>query len=1096
MKRLIMLLGVLFLFTGMNYAWTVHVELPDSALSCSATNISIPVYIYASENMQLDSYNFKVAYDTTVLNYTGLTGAASDVVANANNGNVAAFFFTVDNSKYVPLSTVKKVLFYINFQYKGGATNLTFNNVSFHSASPNGVPPFQFKNGSVSSSAANAKVKIEGTVWIDSNNDGLLDNSENGLQDVTVEFYNCSGNWLGYTLTDANGHYSVDTLIPGSYYEKFYLVDGNNVYTFIDSSKDSPLYNFTDSTATSYCTSISACENSLVVNAGVKLKSVPVICDGTIGDFIWEDTNQNGIQDDGSTGLKDVLVKLLDCDNNDTVLDSTATDTNGMYSFTHLKAGDYKIEVVPPADYIFTSQNAGSDTTKDSNINSTSHKSGCVSISSSNQEDLTIDAGLYKPAIVELPNLCITKDDGLVFAPDSGNTTTYKITYENTGKGPLYNATIMDTLPNGLGYVTSTGGVETSSGSNIVKFVLGTLNAGDNGQVQLTAAVNKTLDNYLNMACLSGTDGNGKNYVKCAVDIDIKDTTSNCDHGGVESRGDMAELLIKRQWKIKYGLTTPMLSQKAGKTIESQYSLSQFIPAQGPFNSVAQEATPFDILGISNAISSYAVNYNVKMAKGEARVGGIFSTVTPAPNIYDHLKAVCDRLAGYQIDNIKLISINDHQFYAAKLAKPDEGISDYAISFSVYETPSGYQIENKWTYENYVAPSGASSVYNFQIWSSSYESTAELVQEVIAKFKAVNSVTYLNTNQVQPNIFIQSAKYTHDGKVHLRIINNGEPTSVALNTAYRVAQAGHQVQVTDQYKITSGINDLVLNSGIISDANIYMSQTAGFSDEVFVSGGAYTYIAGPNSTVDAFDTQDFQQQIASNYPDNSLVLSGGASASGTLNDWVTVIRSLNAEGTPYDLSNYNALRFEAHGSGSVEVIFNLANTKNYNYFAYKINLTPDSKEYVINFNQFKQLYGSDSKFDASLIEHVGFIMNTTDNSSNSNFNFLVKNIAFLNNGVTGVEDQSTLPTKFDLAQNYPNPFNPSTVIEFSVPQQQRVMLNVYNTIGQKVMTLVNGELNPGTHHVTFDATSLPSGIYFYRLIGENVNITKKMILTK
>jgi hypothetical protein len=89
-----------------------------------------------------------------------------------------------------------------------------------------------------------------------------------------------------------------------------------------------------------------------------------------------------------------------------------------------------------------------------------------------------------------------------------------------------------------------------------------------------------------------------------------------------------------------------------------------------------------------------------------------------------------------------------------------------------------------------------------------------------------------------------------------------------------------------------------------------------------------------------------------------------------------------------------------------------------------------------------------------------------------------------------------LPTTFELAQNYPNPFNPTTTIAFSLPTAGKVKLDVYNVLGQTVTTLVNGQMSAGTHEVDFDASSLSSGVYFYRLSTELATETRKMVLLK
>ena len=88
------------------------------------------------------------------------------------------------------------------------------------------------------------------------------------------------------------------------------------------------------------------------------------------------------------------------------------------------------------------------------------------------------------------------------------------------------------------------------------------------------------------------------------------------------------------------------------------------------------------------------------------------------------------------------------------------------------------------------------------------------------------------------------------------------------------------------------------------------------------------------------------------------------------------------------------------------------------------------------------------------------------------------------------------PLSFNLAQNYPNPFNPSTSIKYSVPESGNIRLSVFNIVGEEVAILVNGFSQSGIFEVSFDASSLPSGIYLYKLESANSVQTKKMTLLK
>ena len=101
-----------------------------------------------------------------------------------------------------------------------------------------------------------------------------------------------------------------------------------------------------------------------------------------------------------------------------------------------------------------------------------------------------------------------------------------------------------------------------------------------------------------------------------------------------------------------------------------------------------------------------------------------------------------------------------------------------------------------------------------------------------------------------------------------------------------------------------------------------------------------------------------------------------------------------------------------------------------------------------------------------------------------------------------IETTIALPKSFDLSQNYPNPFNPTTKINYQVPVDAKVIMEVYNITGQKVMELVNQQQSAGYYTVDFGSSKLSSGVYIYRLVasdlatGNNFSSIKKMMLLK
>ncbi len=120
----------------------------------------------------------------------------------------------------------------------------------------------------------------------------------------------------------------------------------------------------------------------------------------------------------------------------------------------------------------------------------------------------------------------------------------------------------------------------------------------------------------------------------------------------------------------------------------------------------------------------------------------------------------------------------------------------------------------------------------------------------------------------------------------------------------------------------------------------------------------------------------------------------------------------------------------------------------------------------------------------------------TDERTAGNFHRLANAASFIVS-MTGVKDVAqNLPKCSSLDQNYPNPFNPTTAIRYQLPVASDVRLVVYDLLGRELAVLVNERKMPGSYEVEFDASSLASGMYLYRLQSGNYIETKKMLILK
>ena len=95
-----------------------------------------------------------------------------------------------------------------------------------------------------------------------------------------------------------------------------------------------------------------------------------------------------------------------------------------------------------------------------------------------------------------------------------------------------------------------------------------------------------------------------------------------------------------------------------------------------------------------------------------------------------------------------------------------------------------------------------------------------------------------------------------------------------------------------------------------------------------------------------------------------------------------------------------------------------------------------------------------------------------------------------------LDDSKRIAKEYSLYQNYPNPFNSSTKIRFDIPKCSHVTLKIYNILGIEVANIVDEDFSPGTQNIIFNATHLPSGLYFYQLNAGSFVRQNKMIITK
>ena len=281
-------------------------------------------------------------------------------------------------------------------------------------------------------SAAN-RAALGATVWNDTNNDGLRDANEVGVAGVTVTLYSTDGvTVIATTTTDAFGHYIFNDLPAGGYRVGFTNIPSGFNFVARDAggaaadSRDSDVNPNASSPSFGLTAIVTLAdgEQNLTVDAGIRSSSLP---NGSIGDYVWFDSNQNGVQDATESGVGGITVRLYDVTGT-TLIATTTTNGRGFYTFPNLGVADYTIQFSNlPVGYTFTALDATTNGGTDSNDNDANANgwTGVIALAA-NENRTSVDAGIYPSGIAattaSLGNFVWydTNNDGIQAATEVG----------------------------------------------------------------------------------------------------------------------------------------------------------------------------------------------------------------------------------------------------------------------------------------------------------------------------------------------------------------------------------------------------------------------------------------------------------------------------------------------------------------------------------------------------------------------------------------------------------------------------------------------------------------------------------------------------
>lgn len=370
-----------------------------------------PPYSYAWSNGGTTATIENLApgtYTATVTDDNGCTAVSNEVLIGSNGISSCSAMVTSSYNEGVDISTfggsdgeatasANGGTLPYSYQWSNGQTGATASNLSAGTYSVTITD--QNDCTCTAEVELNDPSKIGDFVWEDTNKNGIQDNGENGIGGVII---NLSGstdsgiNVMRSTTSNPDGSYAFDGLLPGTYNLSFETPSGYRVTSQdvgIDETVDSDVDPATGMTE-DISLGLSVCNND--VDAGL----FPCI---SIGDFVFYDTNRDGIQQPWEAGVPNINIRLkgagpdgIICTDDDVIVDGDATDNTGRYLFECVDPGTYYIEFgIDQSEYFITLQDQGGDDELDSDADPDNGKTAPFTVVEGMPDDLSYDAGIF-----------------------------------------------------------------------------------------------------------------------------------------------------------------------------------------------------------------------------------------------------------------------------------------------------------------------------------------------------------------------------------------------------------------------------------------------------------------------------------------------------------------------------------------------------------------------------------------------------------------------------------------------------------------------------------------------------------------------------
>ena len=570
--------------------------------------------------------------------------------------------------------------------------------------------------------------------------------------------------------------------------------------------------------------------------------------------------------------------------------------------------------------------------------------------------------------------------------------------------------------------------------------------------------------------------------------------SSSGEDGGTESNGNLASKIAVRNFQRQQQPSSATRSVarvfthadvRAGKITKASGGLRQtrtysqqhdllLIPENTSASSRALIVTPDDLIGITNAHEVFSVDY----LNQHQQVLGALLYVRTRGAVYEHTKAICDRLKGGALTDIRHVYIQGKPFILSRIDQPNGDI-DYAVNFVAYEEENGYTIDNRWRNEEY-HPDAQSDVLNFQVWSVSPAHAVALVDDILTAMSHERDVTYQNLYPATiPAVYVRTGYYAQ-GQLHLTLANALHAQNADVWGTTATTEDGERTAFLTSAALPPGESLLSLPVSQVFDAGFTLANNrSGGLDALYLADGPWGIDYEQNgASIAEFRTEaSLPIDQAGVYP-----LERSARMAGDVRTYASLFRCLRPGMVPQNLQAYTHFVFEASGVGDYEVILSKNSIKHSaEQFRYRFKLSKNIQQFTVPFAALTNRYGeAQGKFSAEDITAVVF--NALGNEkSHQPFRLHIDHAAFYPGNQLTVA--GSMPQSEDnQVLVYPNPaHNQVTVSVRYGLSGEEVKATLMDLSGRQLLILGTGRTDRAGGWQVSVPVSVPSGMYLLRV---------------